>query len=298
MSLGQRVLMVLTVEERGDGFAGTLKRPKTMTTDGYSFSGLGGGVVIASIVAASRQNAVLHLVVEHPKDRSDNDEFEMTLTTRDDAAIKAVGTPLGAWPFRRHRGAGVPVVSTDWDATRPYVIENPYTRPNAEMRTIFAEDQAARQSPDISAEQWRSIGPQDAARRERTRALLATGALRAGEDFRNAAWVFQHGSTPDDYLLAHTLALIALAQGDASAAWIAGATLDRYLQSTGKPQIYGTQFAEGSSSQEPYDRKLISDPLRRQLRVPTVADQQNEFQRLIGNQNPSATTRKDSPDRR
>jgi len=280
MSLAQRVLMVLTLEQRGEGFAGTLRRPQKSTTDGHSFSGLGGGVATDLVVAASRQDTTLHVVVENPNDRTDKTAFEMSLTTQDDAAIKVVGTSFEAWQFRRHRGAGVPIVSTDWDAGRSYALEIPYTAPNAEMRAIFAEDQAARQSPNISAERWKSLNQQDAARRERTRAVLARGDLRAGEDFRNAAFVFQHGSAPADYLLAHTLALVALAQGDAGAAWIAAATLDRYLQSTGKPQIYGTQFGAGSTpSQEPYDRKLISDSLRRQLRVPSPTNRSvpNEF---------------------
>jgi len=36
--------------------------------------------------------------------------------------------------------------------------------------------------------------------------------------------------------------LVAAAKGDQGAAWIAAATLDRYLQSVRQPQIYGTQF--------------------------------------------------------
>jgi hypothetical protein len=60
---------------------------------------------------------------------------------------------------------------------------------------------------------------------------------------------------------------------------------------------YDTQFPAGLG-QEPYDRKLISDSLRRQLRVPAVAEQQDQLQLLLGNQHPSATTRKRSPDPR
>ncbi len=68
-------------------------------------------------------------------------------------------------------------------------------------------------------------------------------------------------------------------------AWIAAASLDRYLQSTGKPQVFGTQYASKSFfyftqhpvnpdlnnpdakdttiSQEPYDSSRISDSVRR-----------------------------------
>ena len=78
--------------------------------------------------------------------------------------------------------------------------------------------------------------------RERVAALLAAGALHTADDYRKAAFVFQHGDRSDDYLLAHTLALVAVAKGDQGAAWIAAATLDRYLQSVRQPQIYGTQY--------------------------------------------------------
>ena len=81
-------------------------------------------------------------------------------------------------------------------------------------------------------------------------------------------------------MLAHTLAMVAVANGDASALWIATATLDRYLQSIGKSQVYGTQFTFGErqpATQEPYSRELISDALRRQLGVPSLADQQKQL---------------------
>ena len=42
--------------------------------------------------------------------------------------------------------------------------------------------------------------------------------------------------------MAHTLSPVALNEGDSKAVWKATATMDRYLQSIGKAQIYGTQF--------------------------------------------------------
>lgn len=126
------------------------------------------------------------------------------------------------------------------------------------------------------------ISKQDAERREATRRLLAAGSLHASQDFASAAFIFQHGDTPEDYLLAHTLALVAVAKGDAGAAWIAAATLDRYLNAIGKPQIYGTQFHTKDAkpyTQEPYNRELISDSLRRQLDVPPVSAQEEQRKR-------------------
>lgn len=151
---------------------------------------------------------------------------------------------------------------------------------NPEMLRLFSEDQADRKAgPAID---WNVVAPRDAARREATRRLLEAGALSTAEDYRAAAFVFQHGEKASDYLLAHTLAMVAVGKGDAKSLWIASATLDRYLQKMGQPQIYGTQYLMneangGKWGQEPYDRTLVSDALRRELGVP---DQAAQLERL------------------
>ena len=104
-------------------------------------------------------------------------------------------------------------------------------------------------------------------------------ALQSGDDYLHAAFVFQHGAKPDDYLKAHLLAMVAVARGQPAALWIGSATLDRYLQSIGQPQVLGTQFKvsqDGKASQDPYARDLLSDSLRQALRVPTPADQEEQ----------------------
>jgi hypothetical protein len=102
MSLDQRELMVLSLKQNGDRFTGSWSHPRTMNTDGYTFSGLGGGVAVDPIVNASSQNASIHIVVENSKDKKDTTEFDITLTTQDDAAVKLVGAPFDAWHFRRY----------------------------------------------------------------------------------------------------------------------------------------------------------------------------------------------------
>lgn len=146
---------------------------------------------------------------------------------------------------------------------------------NSEMASIFAADQAARKDP--ASIDWTKVAAEDAARRKRTKELLDAGALKSGDDYWHAAFVFQHGGEPADYLLAHTLAVVAVARGRADATWIAAATLDRYLQSIGQKQVYGTQFKTpqgGPTTQEPYDRTLVSDALREALGVPSQAKQE------------------------
>ena len=146
---------------------------------------------------------------------------------------------------------------------------------NPEMAAIFAADQAVRSGDSIDPQKMMT---EDAERRRRTRELLDQGALTTGPDFYAAAFVFQHGSVPEDYLLAHVLAVRALGLGMKEAEWIAAATLDRYLHNTGKSQIYGTQytmaFDSGKATMEPYDRQLLTDALRIAAGTRSLAEQE------------------------
>ncbi|WP_233586930.1 hypothetical protein [Caulobacter sp. 602-1] len=150
------------------------------------------------------------------------------------------------------------------------------TTSNAEMTRLYNEDQSDREPDEID---WDKVTARDEQRRLATRALLTAGALHTAEDYEHAAFIFQHGSKADDYLLAHTLAMVAVGKGDKSSLWIASATLDRYLMMIGKPQVYGTQF-RGSMGQEPYDRNLVSDALRSELGVPALARQAEQLEAL------------------
>lgn len=145
---------------------------------------------------------------------------------------------------------------------------------NPEMAAIFKADQADRMTQPID---WKVVWPADEKRRIRTEQLLDEGDLKSGDDFYDAAFVFQHGDAANDYMKAHLLAMVAIAKGQPDATWIASATLDRYLQEIGKPQVLGTQFTgseDGKFTQEPFDRNLASDAMRKALQVPPLAKQE------------------------
>jgi mannose/fructose/N-acetylgalactosamine-specific phosphotransferase system component IIB len=185
-------------------------------------------------------------------------------------------------------------------------------QPQSPVRQIFVQDQrdrgvpyadngqdmlseaAAKNLPVVSG---KDIFTHDAARRAQVATLLHDGMLKTAEDFREAAIIFQHGSTADDYLLAHVLAIEAMAKGDTRAREIAAVTLDRYLQSAGKQQIFGTQYLDAryaftlqhlhdkdldqevkaipdsKQTMEPYDRALLPDALRADFCVPPQQQQ-------------------------
>lgn len=290
MQLAGRNLLVLKINGDGNGPQGRLDRPghiqiSAAKTPGSPsvFSEIGEGVRHDKITAGHLDGNTLHLTVQNASDPSDQDKFICTLK---DGHIEMrfedmpPDVVLDAFVFSRAPDSAT--VATDWDYKEQYTFDAP-DQPNATMKAIFDADQADREKEPIN---WNIVGPADSRRREQTRKLLADGALHTGKDYEEAAFVFQHGSTPDDYLLAHTLAMVAVSKGDAKAIWIAAATLDRYLQNIKQPQIFGTQYrsnntgAGGSQTgwtQEPYNRILVSDALRQQLGVPDQAAQAKQL---------------------
>jgi len=168
--------------------------------------------------------------------------------------------------------------------------------PYADNAHDMLPEAEARKLPTVSDT---DMGQHDVARRAQTLKLLQDGKLKTAEDFREAAMIFQHGSLPDDFLLAHVLAVDAIAKGDTSAhtRGLAAVTLDRYLTWSGKQQIFGTQYNDArfafslqhpndknldadqqaipASSQtlEPYNKTLLPDALRADFCVPPQKQQ-------------------------
>jgi hypothetical protein len=143
-----------------------------------------------------------------------------------------------------------------------------YGQSNPELARLFRDDQADREHQfTMSAEEKAAVFRKDEPRLKRTRELVESGALRTAEDFVRAAFLFQHGTEPDDFLRAHVLGMIA-AKMDGSGAWISAASLDRYLLTIGRPQIFGLTLSDSP----PFDRKLLTDPMRVAFCAPGLAD--------------------------
>lgn len=148
-----------------------------------------------------------------------------------------------------------------------------------EVHELYLEDQKDRGVGGESLP-WDKIEQRDLTRRTRIHELLSAGALQTAEDFHDAAFIYQHGQTPDDYLLAHVLAQVAVQKGDSKSLWISAATLDRYLNSISQSQVFGTQYHSKDDSpvtQEPYSRTLIPDHLGADFCVPSLDQQQKNL---------------------
>ena len=143
---------------------------------------------------------------------------------------------------------------------------------NRALAALFRADQNVRKGggPDLIESMA------DAERRAQVRAMLDRGEVRSGIDYWRAGFIFQHGDRPDDYLLVHALATAALSQGEQDGAWLAAASLDRYLLATGRSQIYGTQFiaiSDQPTRRSALDRDLLTDAIRQATQVPPLAAQ-------------------------
>jgi len=289
LKIGSRTFLILSLVQASEStgpLAGSLARLQHLSSSNdESFSGIKGPVIHYVIVRSAIGGNCLSFTVQNPGDKNDQDNFQLCITGQGRGTLKIDVPNFEPWPVTKEK---TPLsISTDWDSSRTYYLDDSDVS-NSEMQRIFDEDQKDRQ-PGIAKIDWSVVSKADTAHREVTAKLLADGKLHTGEDFERAAFVFQHGEKPADYLLAHTLAMVAVSRGQGSAIWIAAATLDRYLQSIHQPQIYGTQFLTKKNeptTQEPYDRRLIPDALRRSLGVPSQASQEEQRKRYDAERSP------------
>jgi hypothetical protein len=202
------------------------------------------------------------------------DDTQIAILKRSDGSFALTFPEIPFEPLAVLREKEAPNLG-NWPAQAVYPLPHDYPS-NAEIRAILDADQAARSTGSTD---WSKLAPDDTARRQRVRELLESGALQSGADFYYAAFIFQHGGEPGDYLLAHALGMAAMARGY-DAAWISAATLDRYLQSIGSPQIFGTQYqCNGKQSlQGAYQLQLLTDDVRVAVGVPKLAEQRAQGQ--------------------
>jgi len=279
--LGPNTVLALHLEsELGDPgrLRGYLLRPEhfNLNSPGGSllqFSSITNQSQRDSIISDGWQNGLLRLEEASSAKPGDNEVFLVRLV--DAAHIDlTLFQPLPS--LRMERTSAEPRLADTWDIKRTYTPDD-FFADNAQMAQIVGADQADRK--DATHADWKKVNSADHERRAATAALLRDGKLHTGHDFESAALVFQHGESSDDYLLAHVLAMVAISKGQSGAVWISAATLDRYLQSIHQPQIFGTQFRtpdKEPTTQEPYNRNLVSDSLRGYMAVPDQAAQEEQ----------------------
>jgi hypothetical protein len=147
---------------------------------------------------------------------------------------------------------------------------------NQELGDLQLHDQADRRK-GADALDGSVVRRNDHIRRQRVLTLLREGRVRSSNDFYSAAMVFQHGESPDDAKLAHSLAVVSATMNpdNTSARWLAAAAWDRYMLRLKRPQWYGTQYstdeATGLVTLYTVDETAVTDEQRLQEGVPTLA---------------------------
>jgi hypothetical protein len=148
----------------------------------------------------------------------------------------------------------------------------PSAKDNEELAQLFRDDQDDRKAATID---WSTVEPRDRKREARVKELYRDNRLQTGADYYHTAMILQHGRTPEEYLLAHELCIVAISKGEERAKWLAAASEDRFLMNIGRPQRFGTQFrSEGPDS--PFHLYKVgpgvTDQLRQALAVPPLKE--------------------------
>src|ERR1700744_4597912 len=213
LHLGDRHLFVFTLAPSINCVSGTLDRPSSFSATNSLYANISNTVRHDPITKCHFADGVLHITTQNSGDPKDEDSYAITIQGDQAQFVEddiPPGVPYIPEPVKLTRVAAETKVSTNWEPNRAYTLTDSDTS-NAEMKAIYDEDQRVRMTQNID---WKIVGKSDADRREQTRKLLADGALHTGKDYEEAAFIFQHGSTAQDYLLAHTLAMIAVSKGD------------------------------------------------------------------------------------
>jgi hypothetical protein len=278
---GKNVL-VLNIKVDGDDAArisGSIARPsRVQLSPQLVFSNVQGPSHRTPLLDPQFKDDRLTFAAVSPSDLNRRDRFELALSSPSAARLQMVDAPLPALVVVRvDEGADA---ASDWDPEFTYRMDE-HVASNPELKRIYDEDQ--RERAEMDKVDRKILRERDASRRESVKRMLANGEVKTAQDFARAAMMFQHGNAADDYLLAHTLTMVSLAKGNSEAVWLSSASLDRYLHAIGQPQIYGTQFRQDSGlpmSQGQFNSTLISDALRQQLGVPTLAQQEEQRRRF------------------
>jgi hypothetical protein len=100
----------------------------------------------------------------------------------------------------------------------------------------------------ISQKQIKQLNSNDLRRRKRVGEIMGEGCIKTAADYAAAALIYQHGDVPDHYYQAYIWANRAVDLGDSKQKPLVALTIDRYLVSIGKKQLFGSQFHSSDST--------------------------------------------------
>ena len=114
---------------------------------------------------------------------------------------------------------------------------------SAELQALADADQADRRAVSAGTVDWPTVTAADSVRKSRVEAIAGALRLRTGADHYHAALVLQHGGRPYDFYRAYLWSRAAVEEHAYDPArWLVPRAYDRWQQSIGRPQVYGTQW--------------------------------------------------------
>lgn len=146
-----------------------------------------------------------------------------------------------------------------------------------ELQRLIKADQAEREGWDqFSVEEAQALKENDLIRRKRVGEIFGEGCFHSVKDYLAASLIYQHGEVSDHYYQAFVWANRAFELGDLTAQYLVALTIDRYLVSIGKKQLFGSQtYAEhlgGCYCMQPIEESF-TDELRKNYHFPTREEQ-------------------------
>jgi hypothetical protein len=188
-------------------------------------------------------------------------------------ALAVTATPTFAQPKKGKPGA---------HETSPQAASSDHQ----ELAELYRLDQLERENAaTLSREQTDKLNEEDSVRKARALALYQADALKTPGDYFHAAMILQHGKTPEDYLLAHELAMVAAVLGHKGGPWLVAASQDRFLRSLGRNQRFGTQFHRPARD-APWElapvEPGVTDAVRKLFKVPTLAESKAREKKMNG----------------
>lgn len=105
------------------------------------------------------------------------------------------------------------------------------------------------QADDLDRKDWDKkvmeiIIKNDLIRRKQVARIFAEGCFKEAKDYMNAALIYQHGDVPDHYYLAFIWSRKAAELGDLHGQAFSALAIDRYLNSIGHKQLFGSQYSK------------------------------------------------------
>lgn len=142
-----------------------------------------------------------------------------------------------------------------------------------ELEELYDSDHQDQADPNWNEATDLEYSRRQKIRRDRVMEIVEAGMLAGLQDWDRAALLLQHGQSADDFLLAHILAIPGGIADTPFGRFLCAATLDRFLHTTGRAQIFTTQSGAADPSVyapvEPFDDSM-SQSVRTRFRLEPV----------------------------